>query len=109
MGLSRRIDNYAERDRKKAMLALVAMSSALLALALCALLFWPHLAAFSDAHLAPGLGVKDAALASFVVTLLTFVVFAVVAGDGLIGELQFMLLGFFLYYLVFWFLIAWVL
>ena len=37
-----------------------------------------------------------------------FLLFAVVAGDGLLGELQFMLGGFFLFFVVITLLIAWV-
>jgi hypothetical protein len=39
---------------------------------------------------------------------LLFVVFAAVSGDGLIGELQFMLAGFFSFFLILTFLIAWI-
>lgn len=60
------------------------------------------------AALAPGIGLKDAALWSFGVTVVLFVLFAVIAGDGLIGELQFMLGGFFLFFAVFTLLIAWI-
>ncbi|MEN8176497.1 MAG: hypothetical protein ABFS23_12085 [Pseudomonadota bacterium] len=58
--------------------------------------------------LAPGLGIKDAALWAFGITFVMFVVFAVAAGDGLIGELQFMLLGFFAFFVIITLLIAWV-
>lgn len=60
------------------------------------------------AALAPGVGLKDAALWSFGVTVSLFVLFAIIAGDGLIGELQFMLGGFFLFFAVFTVLIAWI-
>lgn len=55
-----------------------------------------------------GVGLKTAGLWSFGVTVVLFVLFAVVAGDGLIGELQFMLGGFFLFFMIFTVLIAWI-
>lgn len=61
-----------------------------------------------ETHLAPGVGLKEAAVASFLVTLLAFIVMAIAAGDGLIGELQFMLAGFGAFFVVLWLLIAWV-
>jgi len=59
-------------------------------------------------HLEPGLGLRASALVSFVVTLLVVIVMAVVAGEGLLGEIQFMILGFGGFFLVFWLLIAWI-
>jgi hypothetical protein len=58
--------------------------------------------------LEPGVGLKTAATWSFGVTVVMFVLFALVAGDGLLGELQFMLLGFFLFFAIITLLIAWV-
>jgi hypothetical protein len=59
-------------------------------------------------HLEPGLGLKASAVISFIVTLVVLIVMAVVAGEGLIGELQFMILGFAAFFLVLWLLIAWI-
>lgn len=59
-------------------------------------------------HLEPGVGVKDAAVISFAVTLVTVVVMAIVAGEGLLGELQYMLLGFLALFVILWLLIAWI-
>lgn len=56
----------------------------------------------------PGLGLKDAAVWGFGVTVALFVVLAMVAGDGLIGELQFMLGAFFSFFALISLLIAWV-
>ena len=56
----------------------------------------------------PGVSLKTAAIWSFGVTVVLFIVFALVAGDGLIGELQFMLSGFFLFFAIITLLIAWV-
>ncbi|MCW8869579.1 MAG: hypothetical protein OQK49_02650 [Proteobacteria bacterium] len=61
-----------------------------------------------QAAFSPGLGLKDAAIIAFFVTAILLIIFAVAAGDGLLGELQYMLAGFFLFFLVFWLMIAWV-
>ncbi|MCH8474893.1 MAG: hypothetical protein LAT55_06665 [Opitutales bacterium] len=55
-----------------------------------------------------GIGLKGAALISAAISVLVLVVFAVAAGEGLIGEIQFMISGFFLFFVFFWLLIAWV-
>jgi hypothetical protein len=55
----------------------------------------------------PGLGLKNATIISFFVTTGLFIVFAIFSGDGLIGELQFMIGGFFLFFTIFTFLLAW--
>jgi hypothetical protein len=51
---------------------------------------------------------RNSAIASFFVTLIVMVIFAVASGDGLIGELQFLLPGFLGFFLIFWLMIAWV-
>jgi hypothetical protein len=60
------------------------------------------------AALEPGVGLKEAAKWSFGTTVVLFVLFALVAGDGILGELQFMLLGFFAFFVIIGLLIAWV-
>ena len=58
--------------------------------------------------LAPGIGLRTAALISFAVTLVVTLLMALVAGEGLIGEIQFMLVGFAAFFLILWVLIAWI-
>jgi hypothetical protein len=55
-----------------------------------------------------GVTLKTAALWSFGVTVVLLIVFAVAAGDSLIGELQFMLAGFFAFFVIITLLIAWI-
>ena len=55
-----------------------------------------------------GVGLKTAAVWSFLVTVVLLVVFALVAGEGLLGELQFMLGAFFSFFALITLLIAWV-
>ena len=63
---------------------------------------------FIAEQLEPGVGLRTAALASFVVTLIVVVIMAIAAGEGLLGEIQYMLAGFAGFFVVLWFLIAWI-
>jgi len=56
----------------------------------------------------PGMGLKTAAVVAFFVTLALFIVLALVAGDGLLGELQYMIAGFGSFFVVLWLMIAWI-
>lgn len=59
-------------------------------------------------YLDQGLGLKTAAMISFGLTLAVLVVLLVAAGDGLIGEIQFVLPAFFIFFVFNFLLIAWV-
>lgn len=102
------VGNTGAKDKKQARALAVALIVLALVLAISALFVVPMLADFNNTFLAPGLGLRDAAIIAFAVTLVVLVIFAVAAGDGLLGEIQFMLLGFFAFFLVLWLLIAWV-
>lgn len=96
------------RDRRSARMAGIALLVlVLLTIALIAF-FVPSLGDFVTTSLTPGVDLKGATLASFIVTVILFIVFAAVSGDGLLGELQFMLAGFFSFFLILTFLIAWI-
>ena len=56
----------------------------------------------------PGVGLKTAAIIAFATTVVLMIVFAIAAGDSLIGEIQYMLGGFFSFFFILWLLIAWV-
>lgn len=71
-------------------------------------LFAAPLVEGAAAAFAPGIGLKTAAIWSFGVTVVLFILFALVAGDGLFGELQFMLAAFFSFFALITLLIAWV-
>ncbi len=94
-------DQKQKNESRKIALALVGIVSLVV---IAGLLMLPSLAE----AMAPGLGLKDAAIIAFFVTAILLIIFAVAAGDGLLGELQYMLAGFFLFYLIFWLMIAWV-
>ena len=56
-----------------------------------------------------GLGHKNAALISFAVSFVVILVMAVVSGgDAIFGELPFTILGFLIFFLIFWLMIAWI-
>ncbi len=57
---------------------------------------------------APGMGLRSSAIFAFVATLVVIVVMMVAAGDGLLGEIQFTLPAFFVFFILIWVLIAWV-
>lgn len=96
------------RDKKESRMLAVVLIVLFLVLAIAAFMALPLLAEFNQMYLAPGVDLRDAAILAFIATLVVLVIFSIAAGDGLLGELQFMLLGFFAFYLVLWLLIAWV-
>lgn len=96
------------QDRHEAWRIAIAVALILVIAGTGALFALPLVSDFAAQHLTPGVGLKSAAIAAFVLSFILFVVFAVVSGDGLIGELQFMLLGFFAFFFVLWLLIAWI-
>jgi len=55
-----------------------------------------------------GVGFKDAAIYSFFTTIILLVILTIAAGDGLIGELQFLLIGFLVFFIIIWLFIAWI-
>ncbi|AKH68748.1 hypothetical protein IMCC21906_01069 [Spongiibacter sp. IMCC21906] len=86
----------------------IGLAVVVLLAAIAIYLMLPLMAGFINAHFSPGLGMKDAAVIAFFVTVAVLVVFAIAAGDGLLGELQFMLSGFLGFFLVLWLMIAWI-
>ncbi|MEY4640361.1 MAG: hypothetical protein RLZZ227_355 [Pseudomonadota bacterium] len=102
------MSNEDARDRKAARLTGIALVVMVLVLIGVVALWFPALGDFLSTSITPGVDLKAAALGSFLVTIVLFVVFAAVSGDGLIGELQFMLAAFFSFFLILTFLIAWI-
>lgn len=86
--------------------ALVAFVVALLVLAAATTL--PGLSEWVAVTFDDGIGLKNAAIVSAVVSVTVLIVFALAAGEGVIGEIQFMIPGFFLFFVFFWLMIAWV-
>ena len=98
-------DNKDKTESRK--LALVLISLVLVLVIAIAFLVPSFMEVFAT-YFSPGLGSRDAAVIAFFVTLITLIVFAVAAGDGFLGEIQFMLAAFFLFFLVAWLMIAWI-
>ena len=55
-----------------------------------------------------GVGFKDALVTGVILSTVLLVLFALVAGDGVVGELPSMIIGFFVLTLFFTFSIAWI-
>ncbi|TCK02322.1 hypothetical protein [Marinobacterium mangrovicola] len=98
-------DNKDKNESRK--IAIILISLVLLVGVAIALIL-PALGDIIAVHFEPGLGLKSAAVIAFFVTVATLLVFAIASGDGLLGELQFMLAGFFVFFLIFWLMIAWI-
>ena len=98
-------DNKDKNESRKIAIILISL---LLLVGVAIVLMLPALAEIIAVHFEPGLGLKTSAVISFFVTVVTLLVFAFASGDGLLGELQFMLAGFFVFFLVFWLMIAWI-
>ena len=96
------------RDRGEAVRIALGLAAIVVVLALAAVLLGPMAQAFFADSLAPGLGVKAAFAWGFGVAFTVFVVFAVVAGDGVIGELPIMLAAFLAFWAIFSLTIAWI-
>ncbi|MFQ5624100.1 MAG: hypothetical protein ACE5FS_11965 [Paracoccaceae bacterium] len=92
-------------ERKATVRIFLAISVVVVVLVLVVVFF---IAPAISAGLAPGLGLRDAAIIAFVATLVVMVVMMAAAGDGLLGEIQFTLPAFFVFFVLLWILIAWV-
>ncbi|QFY91180.2 hypothetical protein D5125_14490 [Magnetovirga frankeli] len=99
------LDNQDKNESRRIAIILIALVAVLVA---AALLMLPPLSDLIVLHLAPGLGLKDAAIISFFITLGLMLVFALASGDGLLGEIQFILGGFFLFFFIIWLMISWI-
>jgi hypothetical protein len=95
----------AGEDRRIAIRIAAAIAIALLLLGSALFFFGGPVVA---EHFEPGVGLKSAAVIAFVLTMVSFVVLAVAAGDGLLGELQFMIAAFAGFFFVCWLMIAWI-
>jgi len=97
-----------EKDKNETRKIAIAIVSLVLVLGLAIFLMAPIVAEMVSVHFVPGLGFKDSAVIAFFVTIVIMIVFAISSGDGLLGEIQFILGGFFLFFVIIWLLVAWV-
>jgi hypothetical protein len=97
-------------DRNEALRLLVAATAAILLLVVIGGAGLYYLIGLGDADpFSAGLGLKTAALISFGVSLVVILVMAVISGgDAIFGELPFTVLGFLIFFLIFWLMIAWI-
>jgi len=103
--MSSGIDQNDKSEARKIAIA-IAVLIALLGIAL--FLLFPLLSEFNSSYFVEGLGLKSAAIISFFVTTVLMIVLAIAAGDGLLGELQFMVGGFLTFFVVIWLMVAWI-
>ena len=93
------------RDQKQTTLLVVVLCSLVLAAAgALVLIVGPFVIEITST----GLGLGESAVIAFCVTLFLMIVLAVAAGDGLLGEIQFMIGGFAVFFVVIWFMVAWI-
>lgn len=98
-------DNNDKNESRKIAIVLIAL---VIVLGIAILLMLPVLSNIITVHLSPGMGLKDSAIISFFVTTVIMIVFAISSGDGLLGEIQFILGCFFLFFIIIGFLVAWI-
>jgi len=99
------------QDRKDATRLFVAAAVALVLLAAmgAAGLYYVTTMMGESDPFAQGLGLKNAALISFGVSFAAILVMTVVSGgDAIFGELPFTIIGFLIFFVVFWLMIAWI-
>lgn len=97
-------DSKDKDESRKIAVALIAL---VLVLGIAILLMLPMLSEIVSVHLSPGLGLKDSAIIAFFITVVIMIIFALASGDGLLGEIQFILSSFFLFFVIIWLLVAW--
>jgi hypothetical protein len=99
------------QDRKEVTKLFVAVAVALVLLVLLGLggVYYLTSAMGASDPFSAGLGLKNAALISFAVSLTVILVMAVASGgDAIFGELPFTIAGFLIFFVIFWLMIAWI-
>ena len=99
-----------QRDRKEAARLLLAAAVAILLLIVIGGVGIYFIMGVGESDpFSAGLGLKNAAIVSFGVSLAVILVMAVVSGgDAIFGELPFTIAGFLLFFVIFWLMIAWI-
>lgn len=96
-----------EKDQNEAIKIFTVIIVAVFLLAALLIFVLPEFMAIVNESFEPGLGLKKAAVIAFVLTIVIFLIFAVFAGDGLLGEIQYMIGGFFGFFIILWLMLAW--
>ena len=97
-----------DKDKNESRTIAIVLIALLLVAAAVVVLMLPTLTEITTIHLSPGLGLKDSAVISFFITIVIMIIFAIASGDGLFGEIQFILGSFFLFFIIIWLLLAWI-
>jgi hypothetical protein len=99
-----------QRDRKEAARLLLAAAVAILLLIVIGGVGTYFIMGIGEWDpFSAGLGLKNAAIVSFGVSLAVILVMAIVSGgDAIFGELPFTIAGFLLFFVIFWLMIAWI-
>jgi hypothetical protein len=99
-----------QRDRKEAARLLLAAAVAILLLIVIGGIGIYFIRGIGEWDpFSAGLGLKNAAIVSFGVSLAVILVMAIVSGgDAIFGELPFTIAGFLLFFVIFWLMIAWI-
>lgn len=101
------INTSDSADKRSARTTAVLLVMIILALVAGIVLLAPELFSAIEPAFSDGVGLRTSAIISFFVTLVVMLLFTLAAGDGLIGELQFVLPAFFVFFMFFWLGIAW--
>ena len=102
------IGNSDLKDRNDSRKILLSLAVLFIILILSTIFMFPSFFEILSTSTSSGLGLKGSAVVSFFVSLVLVTVLAMVSGDGLIGEVQFVVVGFLLFFIVFWLMIAWI-
>ena len=102
------IGNSDLKDRNDSRKILLTLTVLFIILILSIIFIFPSFLEILSTSTSAGLGLKDSAVVSFFVSLVLVTVLAMVSGDGLLGEVQFVVVGFLLFFIVFWLMIAWI-
>ena len=94
-----------KNDSRKILLSLTVL---FIILILSIIFLFPSFLEILSTGTSEGLGLKESAVVSFFVSLVLVTILAMVSGDGLLGEVQFVVVGFLLFFIVFWLMIAWI-
>ena len=102
------VGNSDLKDRNDSRKILLSLTVLFIILILSIIFMFPSFLEILSTSTATGLGLKDSAVVSFFVSLVLVTILAIVSGDGLLGEVQFVVVGFLLFFIVFWLMIAWI-
>ena len=102
------IGNSDLKDRNDSRKILLTLTVLFIILILSIIFIFPSFLEILSTSTSTGLDLKDSAVVSFFLTLVLVTILAIVSGDGLLGEVQFVVVGFLLFFIVFWLMIAWI-